>query len=69
MALGPANERAAAAAWMQTAVAEGLDTRCGFSDALDKGKARETFEAMVGMGVEEVGCGRPDWIREVIAEH
>ena len=34
----------------------------------DQDKARQTFEAMVGIGVEEVGCGRPNWIAEFIGE-
>jgi len=58
-----------AQAWLEEAVAAGLDTRCGFNDSLSKEEAQQTFERMVEMGVVEVGCGRPDWIAEFVAAH
>ena len=69
MAFGAAEEKRAASEWLGQAVAAGLDTRCGFSDSLDKSEARRLFESFAGMGVQEIGCGRPDWIAEFVAEH
>ena len=69
VAFGAADEYAAASEWLGQAVAAGLDTRCGFSDSLDKSEARKLFESFAEMGVQEIGCGRPDWIAEFVAEH
>jgi glycerophosphoryl diester phosphodiesterase len=70
LALGPAPERAEAAAWLAQAREQGLQTRCGFADTISKEQARITFSVMVDeLGVEEVSCGRPDWIAEFIRDH
>ena len=51
-------ERPLAKEWLQQVKAAGIHTRCGFSDAISKEEARQTFRTMVALGVNELGCGR-----------
>jgi glycerophosphoryl diester phosphodiesterase len=46
----------------------GLHVRCGFRDDMTYEESREVFTRMVDMGVDEVSCGRPDWIGRMIDE-
>jgi glycerophosphoryl diester phosphodiesterase len=46
----------------------GLHVRCGFRDDMTYEESRAVFTRMVDMGVDEVSCGRPDWIGRMIAE-
>ncbi len=63
--------------WPPAAVAEqiadakrcGLQVRCGFSDTMSYKESKEIFVRMVDMGVDEVSCGRPDWIAQMIDEY
>lgn len=48
------------------AKAAGLHVRCGFRDNLTYDESAEIFARMVDMGVDEISCGRPDWIRQMI---
>ena len=61
-------ERPLAKLWFAGVKAAGIHTRCGFSDTIPKEQARHTFRTMVAMGIDELGCGRPDWIAEFIRE-
>ena len=47
----------------------GLQVRCGLSDGMSYAEAKEVFGRMVDMGVDEVSCGRPDWIGQMIVEY
>ena len=44
----------------------GLLVRCGFRDDMTYEESFEIFRRMVGMGVDEISCGRPDWIRRMV---
>jgi len=44
----------------------GLHVRCGFADNMSYKEAYEVFKGMVDMGVDEISCGRPDWIGRMI---
>ncbi|HCV23804.1 MAG TPA: hypothetical protein DGN59_10100 [Candidatus Latescibacteria bacterium] len=50
------------------AKAAGLHVRCGFRDDLTYEDSVEVFQRMVDMGVDEISCGRPDWIGRMIRE-
>ena len=45
-----------------------LQVRCGFSDNMSYEESFEIFKRMVAMGVDEVSCGRPDWIAQMITD-
>ena len=47
----------------------GLHVRCGFADDMSYEEAYEVFKRMVDMGVDEVSCGRPDWIGRMIDQY
>jgi glycerophosphoryl diester phosphodiesterase len=47
----------------------GLQVRCGYSDHMSYEESKEVFVRMVDMGVDEVSCGRPDWIARMIDEY
>lgn len=61
--------RAAEPEIIAAAKAAGLQVRCGFADNMSYEESRAIFERMVAMGVDEISCGRPDWIARMIAEH
>jgi glycerophosphoryl diester phosphodiesterase len=47
----------------------GLHIRCGFGDTMSYEESYEIFRRMADMGVDEIACGRPDWIRQMAAEY
>ena len=47
----------------------GLQVRCGFPDSMSYAELQEAFLRMAAMGVDEVSCGRPDWIARMIEEY
>jgi len=47
----------------------GLQVRCGFPDSMSYDESREVFVRMADMGVDEISCGRPDWIAQMIEEY
>ena len=47
----------------------GLQVRCGFPDSMSYAELQEAFVRMAAMGVDEVSCGRPDWIARMIEEY
>jgi len=53
---------AVTAASVAAAQAAGLHVRCGFSDTLPEAQAYELFVRLAATGVDEIACGRPDWI-------
>jgi glycerophosphoryl diester phosphodiesterase len=40
----------------------GMHVRCGFGDSMTYEESFAIFRNVVGMGVDEISCGRPDWI-------
>ena len=58
--------RAADAAQLAAAKRCGMHIRTGFADNLTYEQTFELFCRMVDMGVDEVSCGRPDWIQKMI---
>ena len=60
--------RAATSEVIREAKSLGLQVRCGFADNMSYEESFEIFKRMVGMGVDEISCGRPDWIKQMIAE-
>jgi glycerophosphoryl diester phosphodiesterase len=61
--------RAATPEYIADAKEQGLHVRCGFADTLDFEQLYEGFKKMVDMGVDEVSCGRPDWIGRMIEKY
>ena len=61
--------RAAEPAVIDAAKAAGLYVRCGFADNMTFEESREIFTRMANMGVDEISCGRPDWIARMISEY
>ena len=63
--------------WPRAAVPEqiaaakscGLHVRCGFRDDLTYEETFALFRRMADMGVDEMACGRPDWIRRMADEY
>lgn len=47
----------------------GLQVRCGFRDDLTYADTFALFRRMADMGVDEIACGRPDWIRQMAEEY
>jgi glycerophosphoryl diester phosphodiesterase len=43
----------------------GLHIRCGFGDTMSYDESYAIFRRMADMGVDEIACGRPDWIRRM----
>ncbi len=60
--------RAAIPEVIREARSQGLQVRCGFADNMSYEESFEIFKNMVAMGVDEVSCGRPDWIKRMIAD-
>ena len=46
----------------------GLHVRCGFRDDLTYEETFSLFRRMAALGVDEMACGRPDWIRRMADE-
>jgi len=63
--------------WPKAAVADqiaaakraGLHVRCGFADDMMYEQTYELFRRTAEMGVDEMACGRPDWIARMANEH
>lgn len=47
----------------------GLHVRCGFRDDLTYEETYALLRRMAQMGVDEMACGRPDWIRQMADEY
>ena len=58
--------RAADAQQLAAAKRCGLHIRTGFADNLTYEQTFELFRRMVDMGVDEIACGRPDWVGRMI---
>ncbi|MBI3970654.1 MAG: glycerophosphodiester phosphodiesterase [Chloroflexi bacterium] len=54
--------RAAVPDQIAAAKRAGLHVRCGMPDNMTYDESYAVFRRMVDMGVDEVACGRPDWI-------
>jgi glycerophosphoryl diester phosphodiesterase len=61
--------RAATPEYVADAKNQGLHVRCGFGDSMSFDEMYEGFVKMVDMGVDEVSCGRPDWIGRMIERY
>ena len=61
--------RAATPEYIADAKRLGLHVRCGFADTMNFEQLYEGFKKMVDMGVDEVSCGRPDWIGRMIEKY
>jgi len=61
--------RAATPEIISEAKSLGLQVRCGFADNMTYEESFEIFKRMVVMGVDEVSCGRPDWIKQMIESY
>ncbi len=48
--------------------AGGLHLRCGLSDDLTRAQTRAEVERLIRLGIQEISCGRPDWIRQALDE-
>lgn len=59
---------AADADQIRAARAAGLDVRAGFPDHLTYEETAALAGRLVAMGVNELSCGRPDWIARIVAE-
>ncbi len=46
----------------------GLHVRCGLPDNITFEETRALFRRLAGMGVDEIACGRPDWIARLVEE-
>jgi hypothetical protein len=54
--------RAASAEYIAGAKRAGLHVRCGFRDDLTYEETFDGFRRLADWGVDEMACGRPDWI-------
>jgi glycerophosphoryl diester phosphodiesterase/SAM-dependent methyltransferase len=61
--------RAAVPEQIAAAKAAGMQVRCGFGDTMGYEQTAEQFRRMADMGVDEMACGRPDWIARMAAEY
>ena len=55
--------------YLTDAHAHGMHIRCGFNDRMTFDESYDLFKSFVGMGVDEVSCGRPDWIAQMIERY
>ena len=55
--------------YLADAHAHGMHIRCGFNDRMPFEEAEALFHRFADMGVDEVSCGRPDWIARMIARN
>ena len=61
--------RAINAEILADARAAGLHIRCGFGDQMSYEETYQLFRELVEMGADEISCGRPDWIAEMIRRY
>ena len=61
--------RAATPEYVADARSHGLHVRCGFADTMTFDEMYDGFIRMIDMGVDEVSCGRPDWIARMIERY
>lgn len=61
--------RAATPEGVAAAKRAGLHVRCGFADNLSYDETYALFRRMADWGVDEMACGRPDWIRQMAEEY
>jgi glycerophosphoryl diester phosphodiesterase len=61
--------RAAEPAVINAAQEAGLQVRCGFADNMSFEESQEIFIRMADMGIDEISCGRPDWIARMIEQY
>ncbi|MES2461467.1 MAG: glycerophosphodiester phosphodiesterase family protein [Armatimonadota bacterium] len=61
--------RAATPEYIAAAKRSGLHVRCGFRDDMTYDETFAAFRRMADMGVDEIACGRPDWIRQMADEY
>lgn len=61
--------RAATPEYIAASKRSGLHVRCGFRDDLTYEETFAAFRRMADMGVDEMACGRPDWIRRMADEY
>ncbi|MDQ3703380.1 MAG: hypothetical protein M3442_21045 [Chloroflexota bacterium] len=47
----------------------GLHIRCGFPDTMTYDETFASFRRLADMGVDEMACGRPDWIAQMAQEY
>ena len=57
--------RAATAEDIAAAKRHGLHVRCGFRDDMTYDETFALFRRMADWGVDEIACGRPDWIKQM----
>jgi glycerophosphoryl diester phosphodiesterase len=61
--------RAATPEYIAAAKRCGLHVRCGFRDDMTYEETFAAFRRMADMGVDEIACGRPDWIKRMADEY
>jgi glycerophosphoryl diester phosphodiesterase len=61
--------RAASAEIIADAKRHGLHVRCGFHDDLSYEETFALFRRLADWGVDEMACGRPDWIQRMAEEY
>ena len=57
--------RAATAEYIAAAKRSGLHVRCGFRDDMTYEETYALFRRLADWGVDEMACGRPDWIKQM----
>lgn len=53
---------------LAAAKAAGLEIRTGLPDHLTREQTTAEVHRLVDLGVDELACGRPDWIRDALAD-
>jgi glycerophosphoryl diester phosphodiesterase len=61
--------RAASPEVITTAKRCGLHVRCGFRDDMTYEETFASFRRLADLGVDEMACGRPDWIKQMADEY
>ncbi len=61
--------RAASPEYIAAAKRCGLHVRCGFRDDMTYEETFASFRLMADRGVDEMACGRPDWIRRMADQY
>ena len=59
--------RAASPKVIAQAKRAGLHVRCGLRDDLSFEQTRDLFHHLAALGVDEIACGRPDWLQQIIS--
>jgi glycerophosphoryl diester phosphodiesterase len=49
--------------------AAGMHVRCGFGDSMTFEESYALFRELADMGADEISCGRPDWIVQMIERY